>query len=65
MIASMHNLDHRRNELRPSERDLEVARWLRDAASTSRTVVRTPGSTAGQWLGSARVGGQSSRLAAG
>ena len=65
MIASMHNLDHRLNELRPSERDHEVARQLRDAATTPRTVVRSIGTTAGQLLSSVRVGGQSSRLAAG
>ena len=65
MIASMHNLDHRLNELRPSERDHEIARQLRAAASVPRTVVHTLGATAGQWLSSVRVGGQSSRLAAG
>ena len=65
MIASMYGLDHRINELRPSERDHEVARRLRDAASRPQTVVRTLGSTAGQWLSSVRSGGQSSRLAAG
>jgi hypothetical protein len=65
MIASMYGLDHRINELRPSERDHEVARRLRDAASSSRTVVHTLGTTAGQWLTSVRIGGQSSRLPAG
>jgi hypothetical protein len=65
MIASMYSLDHRLNELRPSERDLEIARRLRDAALAPRTVVHTLGSTAGQWLSSVRIGGQSSRLAAG
>ena len=64
MIASMFTLDHRLNELRPTERDQETARWLRDAASTSRIVVRTVTSTAGQWLGSGRRSAQPSRLAA-
>jgi hypothetical protein len=65
MIASMHNLDHRLSELRPSEHDQQVARWLRDAASSPRAIVRTLGTAAGQWLILARVGGQSSRLSAG
>ena len=65
MIASIHNLDHRLNELRPSERDQEQARRLRDAVSPTRTVVRALGSTAGQWLSSVRSGGQPSRLVAG
>lgn len=65
MIASMYGLDHRLNELRPSERDQQVARRLREAAAAPRTVVHTLGTTAGQWLSSVRIGGQSSRLAAG
>ena len=65
MNATMYTHDHRLNELRPSERDQETARWLRDAASTPRIVVRTVTTTAGQWLGSARRSGQASRLAAG
>jgi len=65
MIASMYGLDHRLNELRPSDRDQEVSRRLRDAASSTRTVVHTLGTAAGSWLSSARLGGQRSRLAAG
>lgn len=65
MIASTYGLDHRLNELRPSEREHEIARRLRDAASTPRTVVRTLGTTAGHWLSSIRMGRQPSRLAAG
>ena len=65
MIASMHNLDHRLNELRPSERDQETARRLRDAASAPRTVVHTLTPNAGQWPGSSRIGAQPPRLAAG
>lgn len=65
MIASMYNLDHRLNELRPSDRDQETARWLREAASTPRVVVRTLTSTAGEWLGTPRRGAKASRLAAG
>jgi hypothetical protein len=64
MIASMYHLDHRLNELRPSERDHEVARQLRDAASSPRAVVHAPSAPASQWLRSVRIGGQS-RLAAG
>jgi hypothetical protein len=65
MIASMHNLDHRLNELRPSEREQETARWVRDAASSRVTVVRTVASPAGQRPGSASIRGQAPRLAAG
>jgi hypothetical protein len=65
MIASMYGLEHRLNELRPSEREHEIARRLRDSVASPRTVVHTLGTTAGQWLSSVRMGGQSSRVAAG
>lgn len=63
MIGSMFNLDHRINELRPSDRDHEVARQLRDAASTTRNVVRTTGAPA-TWRSLVRFG-QPTRIAAG
>ena len=63
MIGSQFGLDHRLSELRPSERDHEIARQLRDAASNSRNVVRTTGSPA-TWRSLVRFG-QPSRVAAG
>ena len=65
MLASMYGLDHRLNELRPSERDQELARRLRDAAATSRTVVRTLRTTAGQRLAPAPFAASRRRFAAG
>ena len=65
MIGSMFNLDHRLNELRPSDRDHEVARQLRDAASPTKAVARFTGSRTSVWRSALRFGGQPSRVAAG
>ena len=60
MINSMYSLDHRLAELRPSERDQQVARQLRDAAASAGRVVKSAGVTAR--LGFDRYAGQASRL---
>lgn len=65
MIGSMYGLDHRLGELRPSDRDHEIARQLRDAASPATRVVRTMASSAATWRTAVRIGGQPSRIAAG
>lgn len=65
MIDSMASLNHRLSELRPSERDHEIARQLRDAASPATRVVRTIASSAAPRRANLRLGGQPSRLAAG
>jgi hypothetical protein len=65
MIDSMYGLDHRLSELRPSERDHEVARQLRDAASPATRVVRTIRSSTGPWRHTVRLGGEPTRLGAG
>ena len=64
MFGSMFCLDHRVNELRPSERDHEVARQLREAASPAKIVARTFGPAARPWR-AGRLGGRPSHLAAG
>ena len=65
MIGSMFNLDHRINELRPSDRDHEVARQLREAASPTKAVARVAGSITSPWRSPIRFGGQPARVVAG
>ena len=65
MIGSMFNLDHRMTELRPSDRDHEVARQLRDAASSANRSPRATASTVVVWRNAIRAAGQPARSAAG
>jgi len=41
MINSMFGLDHRLNELRPSEAELRIARQLREAAAPASRPARS------------------------
>ena len=65
MIASMFNLDHRLAELRPSEEEQRVARWLRKVASPATRPARSAGEPSRGWSSNAVIGSHLSRLAAG
>jgi len=63
MIASMFNLEHRVNELRPTDRDQQLARERRTAGSRPRTVVGSIGAYAATRLASIWTSRQPSRVA--
>jgi hypothetical protein len=64
MIASMFNLEHRLNELRPTEAELRIARELRKAAAPAHRPTRSVGEPTRTWTGNAAIGSHLSRLVA-
>ena len=53
MIASMFNLEHRLNELRPTQQEERTARELRRAASPASRPARSTGEPSRGWFNGA------------
>ena len=65
MIASMFNLEHRLNELRPTQQEERTARELRKAANPATRPARSSGGPSRSWFRGASSTTHASRPAAG